>query len=137
VRVKDVTREELRIGALMYPAVDIERPRTRGECADVPRPCPWIACKYHLYLDVNPETGSIKINFPHLEPHELKESCCLDVAERGPHTLEQVGDIINVTRERVRQIERIGLHKMYGDLKDQGIDDAGTEDVGRNTLEDQ
>ena len=43
----------------------------------------FISCKHHLYLDVNPETGSIKLNFPHLEPWEMLESCSLDVAERG------------------------------------------------------
>ena len=68
----------------MYPPVDdVDRPRTRAECADAPRPCPWVACKHHLYLDINPRTGSIKINFPDLEPWELPHTCALDVAEQG------------------------------------------------------
>jgi hypothetical protein len=50
------------------------RPRTRGECRDAERPCPFVACKHHLYLDVNPETGSLKLNFPDLEPWELEDS---------------------------------------------------------------
>ena len=64
-----------------------------------------MSCKHHLYLDVNPDTGSIKLNFPHLEPWEMSESCALDVAERGGITLEEVGGIVNLTRERVRQVE--------------------------------
>jgi Sigma-70, region 4 len=116
IAMKRLTREELRIGALLYPPVDIPRPKTRAECRqDVgqdSRPCPWVACKHHLYLDVNPETGSIKINFPDLEPWELKHTCALDVAERGGITLEEVGEIMNLTRERIRQVEVRGLLKL-------------------------
>jgi hypothetical protein len=71
-----------------------------------------VACKYHLYLDVNPETGSIKINFPDLEPWEMGETCALDVADRNGITLEEVGEIMNLTRERIRQVEVRGLVKL-------------------------
>jgi sigma-70-like protein len=90
----------------------IDRPRTRAECRDQPRPCPWVSCKHHLYLDINPHTGSIKLNFPDLEPWELQHTCALDVAEAGGHTLADVGDITNLTRERVRQLEVRGLMKL-------------------------
>ena len=112
IAMKRLTREELRQGALMYPPVDIPRPTSRAECREEIRPCPWVACKHHLYLDINPETGSIKINFPDLEPWELKHTCALDVAERGGITLEEVGEIMNLTRERIRQVEVRGLLKL-------------------------
>jgi hypothetical protein len=112
IAMKRLTREELRQGALMYPPVDIPRPTSREECRGEARPCPWVACKHHLYLDINPETGSIKINFPDLEPWELKHTCALDVAERGGITLEEVGEIMNLTRERIRQVEVRGLLKL-------------------------
>jgi hypothetical protein len=112
IAMKRLTREELRQGALMYPPVDIPRPTSRAECHEEMRPCPWVACKHHLYLDINPETGSIKINFPELEPWELKHTCALDVAERGGITLEEVGEIMNLTRERIRQVEVRGLLKL-------------------------
>jgi len=112
IAMKRLTREELRIGALLYPPVDIPRPTSRAECREDMRPCPWVACKHHLYLDVNPETGSIKINFPDLEPWELSHTCALDVAERGGITLEEVGEIMNLTRERIRQVEVRGLLKL-------------------------
>ena len=112
IAMKRLTREELRQGALMYPPVDIPRPTSRAECREEMRPCPWVACKHHLYLDINPETGSIKINFPDLEPWELKHTCALDVAERGGITLEEVGEIMNLTRERIRQVEVRGLLKL-------------------------
>lgn len=92
------------------------RPKTRGECTELgrhgDRPCPWVGCKYHPYLDVNPETGTIKINFPDQEPWEINETCALDVADRGGVTLEEVGEILNLTRERVRQIEVRGTAKL-------------------------
>ena len=116
IAMKRLTREELRQGALMYPPVDIARPVSRAECTRAPgeerEPCPWVACKHHLYLDVNPETGSIKINFPDLEPWEIGETCALDVAERGGITLEEVGEIMNLTRERIRQVEVRGLLRL-------------------------
>ena len=112
IAMKRLTREELRQGALMYPPVDIPRPTTREECRGEMRPCPWVACKHHLYLDINPETGSIKINFPDREPWELEHTCSLDVAERGGITLEEVGEIMNLTRERIRQVEVRGLLKL-------------------------
>lgn len=112
IAMKRLTREELRVGAMMYPPVDVPRPGNRTECLTDIRPCPWVACKHHLYLDVNPETGSIKINFPDLEPWEMKQTCALDVAERGGITLEEVGEIMNLTRERIRQVEVRGLLKL-------------------------
>jgi hypothetical protein len=112
IAMKRLTREELRVGAAMYPPVDIPRPTTRAECREEMRPCPWVACKHHLYLDINPETGSIKINFPDLEPWELRETCALDVAERGGITLDEVGEVTNLTRERIRQLEVRGLTKL-------------------------
>lgn len=87
-----------------------ERPRTRGDCEGGPRPCPWAGCRYHLALEINPETGKIKLQ--HSEVWELEHTCALDVAERGGMTLEQVGSVLNVTRERVRQIEHIARKAM-------------------------
>jgi hypothetical protein len=110
IALKRLTRAELARGAELYPPVeDVERPHTREDCRDAPRPCPWVACKHHLYLDINPRTGSIKINFPDLEPWELEHTCALDVADHGGLTLEEIGLITNLTRERVRQLEVRGL----------------------------
>jgi hypothetical protein len=89
-----------------------ERPKTRAECVNGPRPCLFVSCKHNLYLDVNPETGSIKLNFPDKEIWELEHTCALDVAEKGGITLEEVGEIMNLTRERIRQVETRGLMKL-------------------------
>jgi hypothetical protein len=92
--------------------IEASRPRSRADCANGPRPCMFIACKHHLYLDVNPSTGSIKLNFPDREVWELDETCALDVADKGGITLEEVGSIMNLTRERIRQVETRGLAKL-------------------------
>ncbi|HEV8244440.1 MAG TPA: sigma factor-like helix-turn-helix DNA-binding protein [Polyangiaceae bacterium] len=112
ISVKRMTKRELEIGRLLYPEADYWKPRTRAECAEGPRPCPIVSCKYHLFVDVSPRTGAIKLNFPDLEVWELSESCALDVADRGGTTLEDVGAIMNLTRERIRQVEVRALAKL-------------------------
>ncbi len=83
--------------------LDRMRPKTREECRCGIRPCPFVGCRYHLYLEVNPKNGAIKINFPDYEPWNLPVSCALDVAESWNLTLEEVGHLMNLTRERIRQ----------------------------------
>jgi len=71
------------------------RPKTRGDCLpggmNESRPCKQSWCKWHLSSE--------------------KASCVLDVADEGA-TLDEVGDIFGVSRERVRQIEEIALRKL-------------------------
>jgi len=118
---KRLTRDEKRLSELLVYPDDVERPAARHECSQMHRPCPFVSCSHHLYLDVNPETGAIKLNFPHLEVWEMAETCSLDVADRGGITLEEVGAILNLTRERIRQVEVRGLAK----IKDNTGDELG------------
>jgi len=112
ISVKRMTKRELEIGRLLYPETGYFKPRTREECVDGPRPCPYVSCKHHLYIDVSPRTGAIKLNFPDIEVWDMGESCALDVADRGGTTLEDVGAIMNLTRERIRQVEVKALAKL-------------------------
>jgi hypothetical protein len=113
ISVKRMTKRELELGRLLYPEVEeIEHPETRADCVGGARPCPFVSCKHHLYLDVSARTGAIKLNFPDLEVWEMSETCALDVADRGGTTLEEVGAIMNLTRERIRQVEVKGLAKL-------------------------
>jgi hypothetical protein len=125
---KEIARELRRQRAfgLVDPELDAvmremeaRRPRSRADCANGPRPCMFISCKHHLYLDVNPSTGSIKLNFPDKEVWEMTETCALDVADRGGITLEEVGSIMNLTRERIRQVETRGLLKLRAIAEDE------------------
>lgn len=110
-----LTRAEIAEGISLADVMDYRRPAHRSECAEGVRPCPFVACKHHLYLDVNPVTGSIKINFPDIDVWEMKETCALDIADRGGITLEEVGAIMNLTRERIRQVEVTGLEKLQAE----------------------
>lgn len=121
IAMKRLTREEMRQGIMLAQDMEYDRPKNRAKCVGAARPCPFVSCKHHLYLDVNPETGSIKINFPHLEIWEMEETCALDVAERGGITLEEVGEIMNLTRERIRQVEVRGLLKLKMTAAGDGI----------------
>ncbi len=113
ISVKRMTKRELELGRMLYPEVEeIEHPKVRADCAGGERPCPFVSCKHHLYLDVSARTGAIKLNFPDLEVWEMTETCALDVADRGGTTLEEVGAIMNLTRERIRQVEVKGLAKL-------------------------
>lgn len=80
------------------------RPRTRAECEDGPRPCPFVSCRHHLYLDVT-DAGSIKIARPDVPVEDMAESCSLDAADRGESGLRVIGEMLGVTRERVRMIK--------------------------------
>lgn len=88
------------------------RPATRGDCINGERPCPYIACRFNLYLDVT-KAGAVHLTFPNLEPDQMVESCALDVIDRdGAVTLMKVGACFGVTRERIRQIEQKAAKKL-------------------------
>ena len=112
ISIRRLSKAELNRGRELYPETNYWKPRSRTECKDMDRPCPFVSCKYHLYIDVHPVRGSIKLNFPDIEIWEMTETCALDVADRGGITLEEVGEIMNLTRERVRQVETAGLARL-------------------------
>ena len=89
--------------------IDHLRLQCRSECENVPRPCPYFSCRFNLFLDVN-SAGGIVLNFPDKAFDELDKTCALDVAADGEHTLDEVGKFLNLTRERIRQIE---THAMW------------------------
>lgn len=56
----------------------------------------------------------------------MRHSCALDVADAGGSTLEEVGGILNLTRERIRQIEvkaLLKLNRRAPELRDYFVDD--------------
>ena len=114
------SRRELDAGRMAAPEAELApyyemRPKKRSDCLNgenAARPCPWLSCRFNTYLDVNEETGSITTNFPDLDIDEIPETCALDIADRGGITLKEVGEIMNLTRERIRQIETRGLNRL-------------------------
>ena len=77
-------------------------PPTRADCEYGPRPCPRYACRHHLWNDRRV-----------LKQDALpRDSCSLDVAKEGGATLERVGFVFGLTRERIRQIEAMAIKKL-------------------------
>lgn len=118
--VKRLSKRELERGRAhaneLLDGVEETRPTVRSQClpggSNAQRPCPWVSCAHHLFLDVSPRSGAIKVNFPNLEVWEMPETCALDVADRMGITLEEVGAIMNLTRERIRQLETRSVAKL-------------------------
>ena len=81
-------------------------------------PCPYVSCRHHLFLDVDREG---EIRFTQQEPFdedgaprldELQVTCSLDVAGWDNITLETIGGILDVSFERVRQVEARALEHL-------------------------
>jgi hypothetical protein len=96
-----------------------KRPKTRAECANVPRPCVFVSCRFSLWCEVKPN-GGILLNHPHLEEPGLmppSASCALDIADACEGvglTLEETGMLLGITRERARQLELNAKVKLRG-----------------------
>ena len=111
------------------------RPKTRGECGTF-RPCPFAGCRYHTFLDVNEGTGSIQLNCPNQDVGAAGPTCVLDVIDskqgssRAGMTLEEVEQLMELTRERVRQIESAAIEKIRDSEFGASILAEFLEDVG-------
>ena len=110
ISIKRLSKRELERGRMEFPESETtalyDRPKTRGDCqhgAHAERPCPFVSCKHHIYLDV---------------------------ADRGGLTLEEVGEIMNLTRERVRQLETRGIARLAHVAAMASLSDYLDEDPG-------
>lgn len=119
-------RREAEILRRSLPILEDERPRHRSDCERGPRPCPWVGCRFHLYLDVK-EGGYLRYNFPDRALEDLEETCALDVAESGHHTLEQVGDLVNMGRDHLLRVERAVRGRLRETMHDVAFDDGDGE----------
>lgn len=85
-------------------------PETSAGCPGDRHSCAYFSCRHNLRLEVGGRSnGSIYHN-----PHG---GCALDYADSGPMTLEEIGYVMGITRERVRQIEAAALRH----LKEAGL----------------
>lgn len=111
-------------------ALPVVRPQTRADCERGPRPCPWISCRHHLYLDLTYQDAA-KLNFPDLMPWEMPETCSLDLAEQGPLTVEQIAALLAVSAERIRQYERSAERNARALVDDDDVLQRAYEDARR------
>lgn len=126
------------------PVIGDARPRTRAECVDAPRPCPFVGCRYHLALDV--VYKSIRVNVGRsgrdgqrprskalLKAADVFDadqvvdelvawwfdgapSCALDEAEIGAANRDEVGDAMAIAHSFVHRIEASAMAKIAGSL---------------------
>lgn len=96
------------------------RPQTRGDCATFARPCPYVGCRYHLYLDVGAK-GGLRFNYGDDVEKALQVmpyTCALDAAEEGLERSDQKVDrnaictALNISVERQRQISVASYQKL-------------------------
>lgn len=99
-----------------------QRLDTRENCIDPSalnhcRPCPFSSCRRHLLLEVTSgKPGRVIPHYPEVDdlermPYTCVEDVILDYGDDGL-ILDQVGEILNLTRERVRQVETTALRKL-------------------------
>lgn len=87
---------------ILQPASPVRFPVVPG-CSMPPgvEPCVRTGCRYHL---ARPDRGG--------RPLHATRDCALTVANEGPHTLEEIAQVLGMTRERARQIEETATEKL-------------------------
>jgi len=92
---------------------------TQGRCMEDGDPCPRSECRHHVHNSAK-ESQVAKSALS-------RNTCALKLANRGGITLDEIGDLLGLTRERVRQIEVHALGKLFRGLENRhlldGIDD--------------
>ena len=83
------------------PQPPAQRPKTRADCVGGIRPCPWVSCRHHLFLEVDHRGREVRTNPVAEDPLDLPQTCSLDVAEQGGVLMEEVADLLGVSRQRV------------------------------------
>lgn len=88
----------------------LPKPATRGECGELGRskPCPHAGCRYHL---CSGQTPSGKFELVELDDG-CSDTCALAIADEGGRTLESVGEVLGLTRQRIFQVEQLALAKV-------------------------
>lgn len=93
-------------------------PATRADCASIPRPCPYVQCRYHLWLtEAESRPGRRWHDKGGAPKSELQattmRSCALDIADTGEKlNYAEIGKLFGVSDERARMIFESARHKV-------------------------
>lgn len=91
-----------------------QRPKTRADCINGPRPCPWVGCRYHLFLEIRQGgqgNGKLYFRWPGKELNECEHTCALDLAEE-PLTSYEIAQILGVSHQAILYAERQALQRL-------------------------
>jgi hypothetical protein len=90
-----------------------QRPQTRGECSSVPRPCPFVSCRYNLSLEVT-NRGTIVYNWVNKEGDlDPVSNCALDHADKGEMPLEVLAQATKLHVSTLYQVGAKGLKRVH------------------------
>jgi len=84
---------------------------TGGQCMRQADTCTEMECRHHLLND-DGKAGCGQRGKPSTRPQVVDCMCSLVVADRGEHTLDEVGSMMGFSRERARQLEARALQKL-------------------------
>ncbi len=79
-------------------------PKTRAECIDGPRPCPYTTCKHNM------------------KPTASGETCVLDFAARGGMPPGEIAYELRTSRQAIEQTARRAYIKVLHAAKQAGVD---------------
>jgi Sigma-70, region 4 len=116
---------------LAREGISTARPRQLSECPPAGRPCGFASCRHSLLVEIVPieRTGvaAVKLNWPGVDVDALEETCSLHAASRFARrqrtfpingrlqvlaSTEEVGRLLNLSPERVSQIESEAIGKL-------------------------
>lgn len=123
---------------------EADRPSTRGDCLpggiNEQRPCPWVRCRFHAYVDVN-EDGALKLNFPGvpLDDPRIPYTCTLDAADEQkakgpsapPRDFVELGRLLNMTGTGSKKIIARAEQRMREEAEEHELEpswDDGPQD---------
>lgn len=107
-----------------------DRPRTRGDCRDGIRPCPYALCRYHLANDDDGRhrpriNAGMMAAIEHALEHDdtpTFPTCALDVAEGGESTVYEIAAAMGIWHSNVDPALESGLAKARESAERLGID---------------
>jgi hypothetical protein len=100
-----------------FPSLTKHPPLPIHACGVVVRPCPHQECRHHLQL----QDPQLKRGPKNKAGPVGEETCALDVADEGSKKLHEVGVLLGITRERVRQIEVGAIAKLRRNFPDADV----------------
>lgn len=128
-------------------------PLLRADCVGGPRPCPMVSCRHHLYTSEGEgddlkltyfsqmvedgqrslfAQGDLRASqmvaprwkfFDGVPAHSMPPSCALDIADAGESSADEIGALLGIDPERVRQLIDSAYAK-YREAVDQGSIDC-------------
>ena len=100
------------MSTLRSPVLDDVVPLTRAECPAATEPCGHVLCRHHLWVDDRRTCTGSPRSVQSQAWGDPRQTCSLRVAELGPQTMEIVGVVLGLSRERVRQLEVAAIEQV-------------------------